>query len=51
MKNKDRIREEIWRRLEEANVGRFPKPLKGRIPNFVGAEKAAKKLQELKVFH
>ena len=50
MKHKDRIREEIWKRLEEAKVGSFPKPLKGRIPNFVGAEKVAEKLQELKAF-
>lgn len=41
---KKRIREYIWKLLEEKNVARFPRPVWGRIPNFVGAEKAAEKL-------
>lgn len=32
--------------MEERGVSRFPKPVFGRIPNFVGAEKAALKLVE-----
>ena len=39
--SKDEIRERIWRLLEERGVARFPRPVRGRIPNFVGAEKAA----------
>jgi len=44
---KQKIRERIWRLLEEKGVARFPKPVHGRIPNFVGAEAAAAKILEL----
>ncbi|MEM2909555.1 MAG: 5-formyltetrahydrofolate cyclo-ligase [Nitrososphaerota archaeon] len=39
--SKDEIRKTVWRLLEEKGVARFPKPIFGRIPNFVGAEEAA----------
>ncbi len=45
--DKQEIRERIWREMEERNVARFPRPVQGRIPNFEGAEEAAKKLTEL----
>ena len=41
---KRRIREYIWRLLEERGVAAFPRPVYGRIPNFKGAEVAAEKL-------
>ncbi|WP_338779983.1 5-formyltetrahydrofolate cyclo-ligase [Metabacillus sp. FJAT-52054] len=41
MSDKHEIREKVWQLLEEERLGRFPFPLKGRIPNFKGAEKAA----------
>lgn len=41
---KNRIRRNIWNILEERGVARFPKPIYGRIPNFVGAEEAAERL-------
>jgi len=41
---KQEIRERIWRILEEKGVARFPKPIRGRIPNFIGAEAAAMRL-------
>ncbi len=41
---KARIREAVWRLLEERGVARFPRPVYGRIPNFVGAEEAAARL-------
>ena len=47
---KQRLREEVWRRLTEAGVARFPGAY-GRIPNFAGAEAAAKRalaLEEVK---
>ena len=47
---KQNIRECIWSLLEKERVTRFPKPIFGRIPNFQGAEEAAAKLRELKVF-
>lgn len=40
----------IWKRMEERNITRFPKPVYGRIPNFVGAEEAAQKVTELNVW-
>jgi len=45
--NKEQIRQQIWDRLEKENLDRFPRPIYGRIPNFVGAEKAASRLAEL----
>jgi len=33
--------------MEENNIATFPKPVRGRIPNFVGAEKAAQNLRDL----
>jgi 5-formyltetrahydrofolate cyclo-ligase len=40
---KQALRERVWRLLEERGVARFPGAW-GRIPNFVGAEEAARKL-------
>lgn len=39
---RQQLREEVWRKLTETGVARFPGAY-GRIPNFVGAEEAAKK--------
>jgi len=41
---KEVIRRKIWRTMEESGVARFPRPVYGRIPNFVGAEEAALRL-------
>ena len=49
-KQKDEIRRAIWRILEERGVARFPRPVYGRIPNFVGAEKAAARILELEEY-
>lgn len=46
-KEKQRLREKIWREMEKSGVATFPLPCKGRIPNFVGAEAAAEKLRQL----
>jgi 5-formyltetrahydrofolate cyclo-ligase len=40
------VRELVWRVMEVRGIGRFP-GTKGRIPNFVGAERAALHLQTL----
>ena len=48
--NKEQIRQQIWDRLEKENLARFPRPIYGRIPNFVGAEKAASRLAGLPEF-
>ena len=44
MFNKDAIRREVWRLMEESGISRFPKPVEGRIPNFEGSERAAQRL-------
>jgi 5-formyltetrahydrofolate cyclo-ligase len=44
---KEDVRMRIWRLMEEKNIATFPKPIFHRIPNFLGAEKAAQKLRAL----
>lgn len=41
------LRARIWRLLRERRVARFPFPIDERIPNFVGAERAADLAAEL----
>jgi len=48
IEEKRRLRERIWQQMEQAGVAAFPLPCWGRIPNFVGAEKAAERLRKLK---
>lgn len=50
MTEKATIRERSWDRLDEAGVARFPFPPHGRIPNFAGAETAARRLAETDAF-
>ena len=50
MLDKNEIRKEVWRLLEKKGVARFPKPIQGRIPNFIGAEKAAERMISQKEF-
>ncbi len=47
--SKKDFREQVWQALEAARVGRFP-GTRGRIPNFIGAERAADRLCELDVW-
>ena len=47
--SKSEARARIWREMEIRGVGRFPGTA-GRIPNFVGAERAALHLQELRAW-
>jgi 5-formyltetrahydrofolate cyclo-ligase len=47
--SKSEARTRIWREMEIRGVGRFP-GTSGRIPNFVGAERAALHLQELRAW-
>lgn len=44
------LRKRIWDYMEEKDIARFPRPVHHRIPNFVGAERAAKNLSELPEF-
>jgi 5-formyltetrahydrofolate cyclo-ligase len=45
-----KLRKRIWDYMEEKDIARFPRPVHHRIPNFVGAERAAKNLSELPEF-
>src|SRR6266700_5607115 len=40
------LREQVWAAMSAARVARFPGAV-GRIPNFTGAEAAARRLREL----
>ncbi len=44
--DKEQVRERVWAALEKAGAARFP-GASGRIPNFVGAERAAEALARL----
>jgi 5-formyltetrahydrofolate cyclo-ligase len=48
---KIRVREKIWSILEEYKVARFPYPVRGRIPNFEGSERAARRILGLDEFY
>ena len=45
-----KLRKRIWDYMEENDIARFPRPVHHRIPNFVGADKAAKNLRDLPEF-
>ncbi|MHA1581127.1 MAG: 5-formyltetrahydrofolate cyclo-ligase [Candidatus Baldrarchaeia archaeon] len=47
---KQKIREYIWNKMEKEGIARFPLPCKGRIPNFIGAEKAAENLGRMDIW-
>ncbi len=44
LNSKEEVRRLVYRRLREAGVARPPFPIEGRIPNFHGAEEAARRL-------
>src|SRR5207244_9151304 len=43
-------RQRTWQRLEEERIAAFPRPVRGRIPNFKGSSQAASRLAELPEF-
>jgi len=47
-KNKKEIREYTWKIIKKH--AKFPFPVKGRIPNFVGARKACERLRKIEKF-
>jgi len=44
------LRERVWQELERRGVVTFPRPVYGRIPNFVGSDVAAQRLRSLPVY-
>jgi len=49
--SKEEIRMRVWRLMEEKGVATFPKPILHRVPNFIGAEKAAQNLRSLREYN
>lgn len=47
---KAEARAKAYARLHDAKAARFPFPIEGRIPNFVGAEAAARRLRQLPAY-
>uniref|UniRef100_A0A7C4BEF2 5-formyltetrahydrofolate cyclo-ligase n=1 Tax=Ignisphaera aggregans TaxID=334771 RepID=A0A7C4BEF2_9CREN len=47
---REELRQRVWREMEERGIARFPRPVRGRIPNFVGAEEAAQRLMATDLF-
>jgi len=45
---KEAFREKIWEKMEKEKIVAFPLPIRGRIPNFIGSDRAAEKIRELK---
>ncbi len=50
MKSKEEIRNFIWNKMENEGIASFPRPVFGRIPNFVGSDKACEKIKEIQEF-
>ncbi len=46
MPTKDEIRKRVWDYMEQHGIAQFPRPVHNRIPNFVGADRAADRLAE-----
>ena len=44
------LRERVWQELESRGLVTFPKPARGRIPNFVGSDAAAARLRYLPAY-
>ena len=47
---KQDIRLKVWDHLESHNLVNFPRPVHNRIPNFIGASTAGRKLAEMSEF-
>ncbi|HHT9119895.1 MAG TPA: ATP dependent DNA ligase [Candidatus Hypogeohydataceae bacterium YC41] len=48
--NKEEVRRFVWSYLEDRGIADFPTPCFGRIPNFIGSEKATERLLSLEEF-
>lgn len=46
-KTKEEVRKAVWEYLERKNLVSFPRPCFGRIPNFIGVERAVQNLNQL----
>ena len=48
--DKQAIREQVWREMEAKGIAVFPRPARGRIPNFAGSQEAAERLRSLAAY-
>ncbi|NXM69977.1 MTHSD protein, partial [Serilophus lunatus] len=48
--SKQELRERVWEHLEASGLARFPRPVRGRIPNFQGSLQACSSIRELGEF-
>ena len=48
--DKQTVRERVWKEMEAKGVTTFPKPVRGRIPNFKGSREAAARLLSLSIY-
>ena len=51
MDDKQRIRMEVWRKMEEYEIAIYPRPCFGKIPNFVGSVAAARRVARMPFFN
>ncbi len=49
-REKQRIRKQIWEKMEKYEIATSPRPCYGKIPNFIGSLNAARKITRLEVF-
>jgi len=47
---KAKLRERIWKIMEEKKIARYPLPPYNKIPNFEGSEEAAEKIREIEIY-
>ena len=46
-RKKEELRSQIWALLEQKKMAVFPLPVRGRIPNFIGSDEAARLVRTL----
>ncbi|MGC9089611.1 MAG: 5-formyltetrahydrofolate cyclo-ligase [Caldisericia bacterium] len=47
MKSKEEIRNFVWKKMEKEGLSDFPKPIFGRIPNFISSVKTCEKIRDI----
>ena len=47
MKSKEEIRNFVWKRMEDKGIADFPRPVFGKIPNFILSNKTCEKIRTL----
>jgi len=50
LEEKSYYRKKVWEQMEEEDIARFPRPVEGRIPNFVGAAGTAEMIDDIEEY-